>query len=89
MNLASVLFSFNGRINRKTFWLKGILPLWGAASAYILFAYMLEELLTSVPRFLTVTIPGIVFHYIRFAVLAKRFHDFGMSGWGGYQPSFL
>ena len=78
-----VLFSFSGRINRKTYWLKGMLPLWGALVLYYLFVVACASLsetagvialLLMLPLYLVFLISGI-------AVNVKRLHDRDRTGW--------
>ena len=85
MPILPTLFSFRGRINRKTFWLGGILPVYviGIALGLLLpyapsqandvaSAIMLRVLILAVLAMLV---------YMWFAVIVKRCHDLGKSGW--------
>jgi len=76
-NFASLLFSFDGRINRKQFWLATFFWL----SVLFLVAhgtsYFLSENLTLPIFFLFMVVSGI--SNIAFSI--KRFHDIGKSGW--------
>ena len=79
MPILSTLFSFRGRINRKTFWLGGILPVYVIGIA-------LGSLLPYVPskandvasgmmlRVLILTVLALLV-YMWFAVIVKRCHD--------------
>ena len=85
MPILSTLFSFRGRINRKTFWLGGILPVYVIGIA-------LGSLLPYVPskandvasgmmlRVLILTVLALLV-YMWFAVIVKRCHAVGKSGW--------
>ena len=86
MSLPAVLFSFRGRINRKTFWLKGIGPL--------------AALLAASLGLITITPPDaagglalllIVLHlYVWMAVCIKRLHDFDQPAtWSLWYFPFL
>ena len=85
MPILSTLFSFRGRINRKTFWLGGILPVYvigfalGALVPYmpskaneVASGLMLRVLILALLALLV---------YMWFAVIVKRCHDVGKSGW--------
>ena len=90
MKLTKVLFSFKGRINRKEYWLKGLLP-----STLISFAALIapiilidialasrisESLLDVVKGALS--IPSLIFAYLTLlAIMTKRWHDFGRPAW--------
>ena len=87
ISFAHVLFSFEGRIGRPTFWLRGVLP--------ILVVYFLVALVTAVaaPAAGAVGAGGaeavIIAGAVMIAVLiwpslavgVKRCHDRGRSGW--------
>lgn len=83
MSLMQVWFSFDGRINRSTFWLKWWLPL-VTASAFVylvvLWVVLQEVLLGS---FLLFVFPawGLLYCWTSMAAYAKRWHDHDMSGW--------
>ena len=78
MSISKVWFSFGGRIGRRDYWLKGILPLFsvgvlvfiGALAGFI--SYDSAELESIMLLF---------FLYPTFAIYAKRWHDIGKSGW--------
>ena len=68
MNIASIWFSFEGRISRFEFWLKGIVPLF-------LFEVLIVYLTGSPDLAVAVVLlPA-------FAISIKRFHDRDKSGW--------
>ncbi|GAB4531734.1 MAG: DUF805 domain-containing protein [Parvularculaceae bacterium] len=64
-----LFLSYEGRIGRRDFWI-GVLVLWAVyISLNIVFSSLFASLL------------GIVLIYPNFAVLVKRCHDRGKSGW--------
>lgn len=75
MSLGQVLFSFDGRINRREFWLKGILPLWVASLLVGAVSGLLDDL--GIILVVVWVIPAII---ASLAVLIKRWHDLGRSG---------
>ena len=76
MSLADIYFSFNGRINRQTYWLKFNLPVFtffilvGVASAFMNFD------IDSV-----VLVCQLLMIWPSLAVSVKRWHDRNKSGW--------
>ena len=75
MPLLTVLFSFNGRIGRQDFWLKGIIP---SIAAHVI-VYLVA---LAIPQWDTgFGLISIVFMWMYFAVYAKRWHDLDKSGW--------
>ena len=77
------LFSFDGRLNRRNYWLKGLLPwlLTGNVAQVAIRATGLEDLAGG--RFIlpaTVILIAGTFHAL-LAITAKRWHDMGHSGW--------
>ena len=74
----STLFSFEGRINRKTYWLKGVLPL-------VVFFFALQLVVGAMPK----TTLGLILWYglalawvgMFLAVASKRLHDRNKSMW--------
>jgi uncharacterized membrane protein YhaH (DUF805 family) len=87
-----VWFSFDGRISRSTFWLKGLLPLYGL----IIFLGVVYGVLSAIVKHaeiealstaatvlgaLVISIGAICFFWIYLAVYTKRWHDHGKSGW--------
>ena len=76
MTFVDVWLSFRGRINRKVYWLKGILPLLGAI---LVGGYLLRMLGPQLSGSIEVlTLIGL---YPATAIYAKRWHDIGKSGW--------
>ncbi len=85
MSWLSILFSFDGRINRRTYWLHALFPL-------IILDFIITLLIASVEIFLFST-PGKpyiaispflttpVLFYSLLAIIAKRLHDLDDSGW--------
>ena len=77
MNLGSLLFSFNGRVNRAKYWLATLIyavinlfvvltgQLWGEATAYETLGFLLN---------MAVFVSSL-------AVATKRLHDRGRSAW--------
>lgn len=86
-----VWFSFSGRLNRKAYWLKGIVLMSIIANAVQVFALLVGMLFDAGSGIgamvggiglLIVTIPLIVFNvWVGAAVAVKRAHDLGHSGW--------
>ena len=82
MPIQSVLLSYDGRITRSDFWIKGVLVL----IALSIVAGIVATILASVAY-----IVGLIFilafaavgTWMDFAIIAKRFHDRGKSGWWG------
>jgi len=74
MDYKDVLLSFDGRINRSDFWLKGILPI-----------FVVLLLITAIDSFITggviALLAQIVAIYPSVAIGVKRFHDRNKSGW--------
>ena len=73
MALKQLFTSFDGRINRQTFWISFGLFL---AASFVL--YLILGLLISPVLFYIV---ALVLIYPQAAVGCKRFHDMGKSGW--------
>lgn len=76
MSPAQILFSFNGRIPRKTYWLWGVLALLGAAAGISMLLRIagVSETTTEMLVQLLVVWPAV-------AVSVKRWHDRNKSGW--------
>lgn len=76
MSPAQILFSFNGRIPRKTYWLWGVLALLGAAAGISMLLRIagVGETTTEMLVQLLVVWPAV-------AVSVKRWHDRNKSGW--------
>ena len=87
MSLLRVWFSFNGRINRSTFWLKGILGyvclvVVGMGVLFFSLGGLDPDTLQESPWPLIVLLFWMVLlFWINLAVYAKRWHDHDMSGW--------
>ena len=96
MKLTTVLFRFEGRINRRDYWLKGILLAslitFGAGMlggiALLLMnistaneADPLQPELFNPLEFLVVILVGFLFTFMYLAVSAKRWHDIGKSSY--------
>lgn len=79
------LFSYRGRIDRKTFWLAGMLPILVITIALGMTLVSIrvpaiDEPIGLVSR-LALLAWLVALIYAWFAVLAKRCHDLGHSGW--------
>jgi len=74
MDYKDVLLSFDGRIGRSDFWLKGILPIF----VVLLIISALDSYITGGVIYLLASIISI---YPNVAVGVKRFHDRNKSGW--------
>jgi len=76
MSLQQILFSFKGRIPRKTYWIWGFLALLG----FVLFGSFLLGILGVDPNVGSVILNLLVL-WPAFAVTIKRWHDRDKSGW--------
>lgn len=76
LTLSQIYFSFEGRINRSTYWLKYFLPVIGVAILFVAILFVLPTL-TAVLG-LILLIPYI---WATIAVSVKRLHDINLSGW--------
>lgn len=82
MTLSELYLSFSGRISRRTYWLKGVVP-------YIIVIGILQMLLIATmsdrgPNGLIIgliTIVSLVLIWPALAVSFKRWHDRDKSGW--------
>lgn len=74
MDYKEVLLSFDGRISRSDFWLKGILPIF----VVLLLIAAIDSLITGGVIALLAQIVAI---YPSVAIGVKRFHDRNKSGW--------
>ena len=96
MSLLGVMFRLGGRINRRTYWLKGILPLYvgwisciGVVMYYIADCWHLfrsdncEVLGNEIMALLFILAFAWIFasFWMLPAVCFKRLHDLGKSGW--------
>ena len=76
MSITTVLFSFDGRIDRSTYWQKGYLPLIGLFLVILLlFSVIGVSGLVAILILLSVT------GWMWLAISAKRWHDRDKSGW--------
>ena len=73
LSLMDVLFSFDGRITRSTYWVRGILPMTGATAA-ALFLVMAGVWVLAAPF-------APLLMWAGYALNAKRWHDRDKSGW--------
>lgn len=82
MTLSELYLSFSGRISRKTYWLKGVVP-------YVIIIGILQMMMFATfsdrgPNGLIVgliSIVSILLIWPALAVSFKRWHDRGKSGW--------
>ena len=87
VSFAEVLFSCTGRINRKTYWLKGVLPLvvltLGTYTSLVLVVVVNAAGLTIYGALAWVVVIGALatLVYCQIAVVIKRFHDRNKSAW--------
>ena len=90
MKLTTVLFSFSGRINRRQFWLQGILP-WVGLLAICILAFVGIGLGISAAAgaraseydvlVMLLWLPFAFFlTYVLLSIYSKRWHDLGKSG---------
>lgn len=74
MDYKDVWLTFDGRIPRSEFWLKGVLPI-----------FVINLLLSAIDSIITggliATLASIVLIYPMVAIAIKRFHDRNKSGW--------
>ena len=75
MSSSQLFTSFEGRINRSTFWLKGVLPLF----AISLVAALIDRMIGA--GSILAGLVGLVLIIPNLAVAAKRWHDRDKSGW--------
>ena len=86
MRITTVLFRFQGRINRRDYWLKGMLPTLLIFLSTNTLALLIQNNIASEPedlplRLLTAVVFGFLCTYIYLAISAKRWHDIGKSAW--------
>ena len=77
----STLFSFEGRISRKTYWLKGVLPI---VSLYMVVQFTLQALPNTAPTLPVAALLGLYLFItvgMCLAVASKRLHDRNKSMW--------
>lgn len=78
MSIFEVWFSFGGRIGRKTYWLKGVLPFFLVA---FLARSAIEVAVANETLDETSALLGLLLlAYPAFAIYTKRWHDIGRSG---------
>lgn len=78
--LKFVWFSFQGRLNRKAYWLKGAVVLSMIMLIVQTFALVLQPVAGGVAMVLI--LPALLFQFwASIAMLVKRAHDLGHSGW--------
>jgi uncharacterized membrane protein YhaH (DUF805 family) len=78
INMYSLLFSFKGRINRSTYWVSGIVPLFlFFAIINILIVLLGENTFISVISFIFLLFGEWIF----LALSSKRLHDLNKSSW--------
>lgn len=73
MSLQHIFFSFRGRIRRATFW-------WSTVCLWIIFVALFVLLEAKTGRGSTLILYPFIF-WSFLAILAKRYHDLGRSGW--------
>jgi uncharacterized membrane protein YhaH (DUF805 family) len=76
-NILWFLFSFNGRIGRRSFWLFTLT----VVAVISLPEFFRFEAVTKIDADLYVTVASFIFLWPVFAVQAKRWHDCDKSGW--------
>ena len=76
MSPAQILFGFQGRIPRRTYWLYGVVGL-------LLFSFVAGALLgiAGVDETLAGALPNLLIVWPSLAISVKRWHDRGKSGW--------
>lgn len=87
--IKEVWFSFGGRLNRKAYWLKGVLLVSMISIAVQVFAGLIGltlgtglGALIGGTTLLVIFLPFMVFNiWVGLAIAIKRFHDLGSSGW--------
>jgi uncharacterized membrane protein YhaH (DUF805 family) len=76
MTPGQILFAFQGRIPRKTYWLYGVLGMIG-------FSFVAGALLgiAGVPEMIAGGLPSLLILWPSLAISVKRWHDRDKSGW--------
>ena len=78
--LKFVWFSFSGRLNRKAYWLKGAVALSLVMLAVQIVAHLMGAVAGAMA--LVILLPAVLFQlWASIAMLVKRSHDLGHSGW--------
>ena len=79
-SIPNVLLEFNGRIGRRDFWVKGFLVLMALALAL---GFVFGVLWSAAPELaiLLLIVGYAVGLWMSAAILVKRLHDLGHSGW--------
>jgi len=76
LTVTQVLFSFEGRIGRSTFWIYGLL------SYFVLAAISLPIIINKSEDLISLLFVGIpIYIWISLAIMVKRWHDRNKSGW--------
>jgi uncharacterized membrane protein YhaH (DUF805 family) len=81
MNYPQLLFSFEGRIHRSTYWLKYMVPLFFVMIASFLLDIILGTSFQPGGLGLIYLLMALLSIYPSIAVNVKRCHDRGRSGW--------
>jgi len=82
LDLKSVLFSFQGRIPRRTFWLASLGAFLGFAIPAALIASMIKwNEATEIIGTILLLVLGAILLWVSLAIRVKRWHDHGKSGW--------
>ncbi len=76
MTLKDIYFSFEGRINRRTYWLKYVLATIGLGALIGLITALLPTL-----GLVLILLAIVPFIWATIAVSVKRLHDINLSGW--------
>ena len=74
MDYKDVLLTFDGRIGRSDFWLKGVLPIF-------IFNLLIGAIDSVITGGVIALLGNIVAIYPTVAVVVKRFHDRNKTGW--------
>ncbi len=75
------LFSFDGRLGRQSYWLRGLLFWAFNIVAAILFAIAGDAGSATIPLVLIASVAYIVCFFGSLATTVRRLHDRGRSGW--------
>ena len=91
MSIWALWFSFSGRINRETFWLKGILLGWlaflGCIAVGLLISFLislLSEAVGLIAWYVEIVPLTLGFLVSQYAVCVKRLHDRNRPGWWAF-----